>query len=258
MPHPDYDMARNNREVAAGCDRKRFFPFRLFDPDESNHEAVRGEIIRSGFLGLKPYLDYVRKPDRNLVQIREMLPDWIMEIAHDLGLIVMLHIPRKDRLSDPLNQKQIAGLCCRYPCAKIVLAHVGRAYYLRNIVGRLDRLKGLPNLWYDLAMLNNWEVLEYLFRTVPADRILYATDIPIALAPGKSVEINHQYTYVTPVPWELSVADTAGRIAFSSFLYEEIRAIRKAVERLGLGRRFVEGLFCDNGMRLLRPATSAR
>ena len=252
FPHNDYEMARNNRYVAEACDGKRFFPFRLFDPKAKDHEAVCAEIMDGGFLGLKPYLNYVRKPDPNDVEIHEMLPPWIMKIADELGLIVMLHIPRKERLSDPLNQKQIVELCRQYPGAKIVLAHIGRAYYVKNIVGYLDKFKGLPNLWYDLAMVNNWEVLEYLFRTVPADKVLYATDVPIALAPGKSVEINHQYSYITPAPWSLSIADTGGKIRYTSFLYEEVRAIRKAVERLGLGRKFVEGLFHDNGMRLLK------
>ena len=93
---------------------------------------------------------------------------------------------------------------------------------------------------------------------MPAERILYGTDVPIALAPGKSVEINHQYTYVTPVPWDLSICDAAHRIVFTSFLYEGLRAIRRAVERAGLGPDFVRRLFHDNGAALLRrPATAA-
>jgi hypothetical protein len=42
-------------------------------------------------------------------------------------------------------------------------------------------------------MVNHWEVMEYLFSHVPAEKILYATDAPIALAPGKSVEINPRF-----------------------------------------------------------------
>jgi hypothetical protein len=103
-------------------------------------------------------------------------------------------------------------------------------------------------------MVNHWEVMEYLFSHVPAEKILYATDAPIALAPGKSVEINHQYSYITPAPWSLSIADTQGRLQYTSFLYEELRAIRRAVERLGLGRSFVKGLFYDHGMALLKTA----
>ncbi|MBN2311603.1 MAG: amidohydrolase family protein [Candidatus Hydrogenedentes bacterium] len=251
-PHVGYDRARNDAYVGARCDRERFFPLRLFDPTEDSASDLRAALGPDRFLGLKPYLNYVRKPDPNDVEIHEMLPPRAMDIVNDLGLIVMLHIPRKARLADPLNQRQIVELCERYPRAQIVLAHVGRAYYLKNIVGHLDALKGLPNLYFDLAMLNNWEVLEYLFAEVPADKVLYATDFPIAIAPGKAVEINDQYTYVTPVPWDLSISDDHGKLQFTAFVYEELRAIKKAVDRLGLSREFVEGLFYANGMRLLR------
>lgn len=251
MPDTKYDLACNNRYVAEGCDGRRFFSLRLVDPHE-DAETVRQDVLRSDFVGFKPYLDYARKADPNLVEIHEMLPAGIMRIADDLQLIVMLHIPRKGRLADPLNQRQIVELCRSWPRAKIVLAHIGRAYYLKNIVGQLDTLRGLPNLYYDLTMVNHWEVIEYLFASVPHERILYGTDIPIALAPGKSVEINDQYTYVTPVPWPLSISDDHKNLVFTSFLYEELRAIKRAVQRLSLPRSFVEAIFCDNGARLLK------
>jgi hypothetical protein len=187
-----------------------------------------------------------------LVEIPEMLPAWAMEIIDQLGLIVMLHIPRRARLADPLNQQHLRALCQRFPRANIVLAHIGRAYYLQNVIGNLEPLQTCDNLYYDLAMLNNWEVLEYAFRVLDARKILYGTDIPLALAPGKSVEINDQYTYVTPVPWHLSISDDHGKIRFTSFAYEELRAIKKAVTRLRLGDDFVTGLFSENGLRLLR------
>ncbi len=250
-PSPRFDLTENNRYVAAHCDGHRFFGLRLLDPAEKPAQ-VRDDVAQGGFYGFKPYLNYVRKEDPNQVEIREMLPEAIMEIADELGLAVMLHIPRSARLADPLNQQQLIGLCRSYPNSKIVLAHIGRAYYLSNVVGHLDALAAWPNLYIDTAMLNNAEVLEHAFRVFPRERILYGTDIPIALAPGKSVEINDQYTYVTPVPWELSISDHRGKLIFTSFLYEQLRAIRKAVERLGLGPDFIHALFYDNGMRVLQ------
>ena len=209
-------------------------------------------LLRNHFVGLKPYLNYVRKPEPNDVTVLDMLPSWIMEIANELALPITLHIPRKGRLADPLNQEQVIELCRNYPKAKIILAHIGRAYSMNVIVGHLEKLKRLPNLYYDLAMLNNWEVLEYLFQQVAPEKIIYGTDAPIALAPGKSVEINDQYTYVTPVPWSLSISDDHRKLVFTSFLYEELRAIKKAVERCGLGRGFIEDLFYGNAIRVLR------
>lgn len=256
FPEVAYDRDVNNTYLAEKCDRKRFFPFRLFDPVMDTPEGLRKELVEKRFLGIKPYPDYVRKTDINAVEIGEMLPAWAMEIVNELGLIVMLHIPRKGRLADALNQRQLAELCDRYPRAKIVMAHVGRAYFLKNVVGQLDALRELPNLYVDLAMLNHWEVLEHLFLHFPHNRIVYGTDIPIGLAPGKSVEINDQYTYVTPAPWALSISDDHGKLVFTSFLYEELRAIKKAVERLGLPPSFVEDLFWNNGMSLLQEAMS--
>lgn len=252
FPHVDYDLKRNNDYLADRCDRKRFFPLRLFDPLTDRPESLREESAAGRFLGLKPYPDYARKSNLDDVEIHEMLPAWAMEIVNELGLIVMLHIPRKARLADPLNQRQVRELCETYPRARVVLAHIGRAYYLKNIVGHLETVKDIPNLYFDLAMLNHWEVLEYLFREADADKILFGTDIPLALAPGKSVEINDQYTYVTPVPWSLSISDDHKKLAFTSFLYEELRAIKKAVERLGLQQDFLNKLFYENGMKLLR------
>lgn len=250
MPSVEYNLLENNRYVAAGCDNRRLFALRLIDPHE-DPAKVRQDVVDFGFVGFKPYLDYVRKDDNNLVEIHEMLPAEMMRIADELGLIVMLHIPRKDRLADPLNQRQLVEICSSWPRAKIVLAHIGRAYFLKNVVGNLDKLKDLPNLYFDITMVSNWEVLEYTFQTIPHRKIIYGTDIPLAIAPGTSVEINNQYTYITPVPWLLSISDDHGKLVFTSFLYEQLRAMKKAVRRLNLPGKFVEGMFYNNGMELL-------
>ena len=251
FPHTDYDIAKNNQYIVEKCAGERFFPFRLFDPTIDTPNSFHKDLIAGKYYGIKPYPDYVRKQNINDVEIHEMLPNWAMDIINELGLLVMLHIPRRGRLADPLNQKQLVELCNNYPNAKVVLAHIGRAYFLQNIVGNLTNLKNLPNLFFDLTMLSNWEVLEYLFQEVDEEKIIYGTDTPIALAPGKAVEINNQYTYVTPVPWDLSIYDNHKKLLFTSFLYEELRAIKKATERTGKGKAFIQKIFHTNGMALL-------
>jgi hypothetical protein len=258
VPRTQYDLRLNNEYIADNCDNERFFALRLLDPIMDDPNEVRADLEAGRYLGLKPYPVYARNPNENDVEIKDMLPDWSLEIVHDLGMLVMLHIPRSGRLADPLNQQQLVRICTKYPNARIVLAHIGRAYFLKNVIGNLDALRNLPNLYYDLTMLNNWEVIEYSFSKLRPESVLYGTDIPIALAPGKSVEINDQYTYVTPKPWPLSISDDHGKIQFTSFLYEELRAIRKAVDRLRLGESFVKGLFYDNGMQLLDEVLAGR
>lgn len=256
-PFRGFDRARNNDYVSDRCDNKRFFALRLLDPNEDDAETLRNDL-RQRFLGIKPYREYVtgKKPEE--VEIEDMLPEWAMEAVDDRGGIVMLHIPKERRLADPGNQRRLIALCERYPKAKIVLAHVGRAFYLQNVLGNLDNLKDFPNFYVDVSMLNHWEVLEHAFTVLPPERILYGTDMPMALVGGKSVEINNQYTYITAKPWHLSISDDHGKIVFTSFLYEELRALKRAVERIGLPREFVEGLFYKNGMRLLEGMMGCR
>ena len=250
-PNPKLNTERNNACVGGSADFKRFFPLRLLDPHRDNAAAVNADIDRHGFLGLKPYPDYARPDDIPNAEIPEMLPDWAMAIAHERRLLVMLHLPRSKRLEDPLNRRQIRDLCVRWPGAKIILAHVGRAYYLRGVTGFLDDLREFPNLSFDLAMVQHWEVMAYLFRQVPIDKVLFGSDIPIALAQGKAVEINHQYTYVTPRPWSLALCDGKNKLQFTSFLNEELRAIQQAAIAANLSRSAIAALFYDNARALV-------
>lgn len=257
MPRSLSEVEGGNEYVARACDGKRCRGLYLFHPGRETPESLAAALDSGHFLGLKPYPDFAAQAARvplAEVEVRQMLPDWALEVVNARKGVIVLHIGRPGRLEDPVNRRQVADICCAWPCLRVVLAHIGRAYYLRCIVGHLDELAPLDNLYYDLAMLNNWEVLEYAFGHVSSERLLYGTDIPIALAPGKSVEINHQYTYVTPVPWHLSICDSAHRVTYTAFAYEEVRAIRKAVERLHLGTQFVERLFHDNAEALLSSA----
>jgi hypothetical protein len=251
LPFPEYDTGSNNGYVGDGADFRRFFPLRLLDARNDTLAGVVEDLDRYGFLGLKPYPNYARPNDIANAEISEMLPDWAMALAHEGRLLVMLHIPRPGRLEDELNRRQIRNLCVRWPGAQIILAHAGRAYYRRGIVGLLDDLRALPNLYFDLAMVQNADVLGYLFREVPSERLLFGSDLPVGLAQGKAVEINHQYTYVTPRPWSLSLYDHDRRLRFTSFLNEELRAIRQAAESARLSRAAVAALFHDNAGELV-------
>jgi uncharacterized protein len=257
VPEPKYDQRRNDRYLAEACDGRRFFAVRLFDPLHDEPAALRADLAGGRFVGIKPYPDYARPDAPAQAEIADMLPDWAMDIVDELGLLVVLHLPRPGRLADPLNQRQLRRLCEHWPRAAIVLAHIGRTYFLRCVLGHLQAVADLPNLYFDTAMVNHWEVLEHLFRHAAAGRVVYGTDIPIALAGGKSVEINHQYTYVTPVPWDLSIHDPRGKIVFTSFLYEQLRAIRTATQRLGLGAEFLRAVFWENGQHVLKKPEGA-
>lgn len=246
----------NREEAARYCgeiaDGKRFFGMVMVSPEDPA-AAVERRVRDYGLVGYKPYRNFVTGKDAEAVTIPDMLPAAQMAVADRLGLAVTLHIPRAERLADPANRRELVELCQSYPNAKIIVAHIGRAYYLSNVVGYLDALAALPNAYLDLAMVNHEGVLEYTFRHFPAERILFGSDAPIAWLRGKSVEINNQYAYLMGEDYAIgtSIHDHDHAVEFTFFYYEMLRGIRLAAERANLSRAQIEGIFADNAYRLL-------
>ena len=258
--HPGQIADRDAAAVYTGrsSDQCRFFGMALVSPRDTA-EAVIRRVEQNRLVGYKPYLDFVDwKPAREIT-IHDMLPAAQMEAADARGLAVTLHIPRPGRLADPVNQAQMAEICRRYPRTQIIFAHIGRAYYLRNVIGMLDGIAACPNAYVDTAMVNHEGVLEYAFRNFPRDRILFGSDMPVACLRGKSVEINHQYAYLMGEDYEVgtSIYDAHQAVTFTSFFYEQLRGIRVAAERAGLNSVAIEDIFFNNASRLFR-AVAAR
>ena len=232
-------------------DNEHYFGMALVSPHDSA-EAVTHRVERNRLIGYKPYLDFVDWKEPRDITIHDMLPAPQMEAADARGLAVMLHIPRRERLADPVNQRQMVELCQRYPRTQIIFAHIGRAYYLSNVTGFLDGIAACPNAYIDTAMVNHEGVLEYAFKHFPRERILFGSDAPIAFLRGKSVEINNQYAYLMAEDYAIgsSIFDARQAVTFTSFYYEQLRGIKLAAERSDLDRVEIENLFFNNAQRL--------
>lgn len=254
----DSDLEASAAYAGSVSDRLTRFGMAMVAPRDTA-EAVRRRVVANRLVGYKPYLDFVEGKPKADITIQDMLPEPQMRVADELGLAVTLHIPRPGRLADPVNQAQMVELCRRYPRAKIIFAHIGRAYYLSNVVGMLDGIAACPNAYVDTAMVNHEGVLEYAFRNFPRERILFGSDAPVAFLRGKSVEINHQYAYLMGEDYEIgtSIYDARHTVAFTTFYYEQLRGIKLASERAKLSRAEVEGIFFANAHRLFTAVAEA-
>jgi len=257
--HPGLESDRDASAAYTGrvSDNRQIFGMALVSPSDTA-ECARRRVEQNQLVGFKPYPDFVTGKPVGEVTVHDMLPAAQMAVADELGLAIMLHIPRPGRLADPLNQAQMVELCRRYPNARIIFAHVGRAYFLSNVVGFLDGIAACPNAYIDTAMINHEGVLEYAFRNFPRDRILFGADAPFALIRGKSVEINDQYAYVLGEDYKMgtTIYDTQHAATFTTFFYEQLRGIRLAAERARLEQRDIEDFFFNNADRLFRKVVT--
>ena len=251
--HPDIhtNIPRADSYVGSICDNKQIFGMTLLSP-KTSIEEVKKCVLENKFIGYKPYRNFVDWMDYEDVTINDMLTKEQMELADEMGLAVTLHIPKAKRLADPCNQKQMVEICRDYPNAKIIFAHIGRAYYMQNVVGFLDGIADCENAYLDLAMVSHPGVIEYTFKHFPKDKILFGSDAPIAYLRGKSVEINNQYAYLLGEDYQIgnSIYDPNHTVEFTTFMYEELRGIKEACIKSNLEHEEIENIFYNNAFKL--------
>ncbi len=246
---PNASADRNR--VPEGC-REGDYVEVLISPEDPA-ELVEERIVRSGAVGVKPYWNYAAAhfgKTSAQVEIVDMLTPSQLEMLNRRKLAVTLHIPRPGRFADKCNQRQMIELCEKYPDVRFIFAHIGRAYFMKNIIdSNLEEFVQYGNAYFDTAMLNHEGVLNYTFDHFPAERILFGSDSPIALLRGKSVEINDQYAYLMGEDYEIgtTINDTGHVVNFTTFFYEQLRAIVNATPAGQL-----ENVLFNNGDTLFR------
>lgn len=224
----------------------------LVNPSMTEQD-LEDAIQKRGFLGLKPYRFFSTTGDVVHCRITDFLPEHQIAVADRHGLIIMMHLSKPDGISDPVNLEDLENLTAKYPNAKWVLAHCARAYSAWPIERAGDRLRDLPNTWFDTSSVCESDAMEALIHCVGIERVMYGSDdVPVGVLRGKYVAFGHAWAYLSETNHNMSLVHCDGRMTFTR--YEQLRAMKRAARRQGLGRPEIEALFHDNALRLIDSA----
>lgn len=247
----EVDIESNNSYVLQGLSRPELCAGVLcVTHPEWDGEAVTRALM-SGFIGIKPYPDLAAQ-GTNEVSIFDFLPRAHLAALDENGGILMLHLPRKRRLGDPDNLKELAEISDAYPRVRIIVAHIGRSFCLPAARRGLPGLAGRANMWFDTSANLNADVFEYAIETVGPDRILFGSDLPVTLMRGVREHVGDDYVNYTDAPysWNTNRKSPEEEAAYTYYLYEELRALIEAVRRVGAGRDVMEMIMCSNAAAL--------
>lgn len=253
LPFPQIDREKSNAYVvshATEC-RRAFY----YMPGQFEDVSAVGESLLQNpyFVGLKPYPDLVQGGG-DCASIYDMLNRSALEFADRHDLVVILHIPRKGRMRDAENRRELLEIIRTYPHIRLIIAHVGRAFCYADVEGTIDFLKDFENVSFDTAFVQDADVLAYLMRLVPSEKIVFGSDAPLAYARGKDVVINNRHYYATehPAPWGIAPAKE-GFVDFTYYFYEQLRALLFASKSVygAKEERHLENIFYRNALRLM-------
>jgi glutamate-1-semialdehyde 2,1-aminomutase len=214
--------------------------------------AVEASLRRTGAIGLKPYLVYATNGDRAEASITDFLPEHQIALADRLGLIVMMHLSKRQAVADPDNIAELRRLSQAYPRVRWILAHCARSYSAWAIEKAASSLRGLPNIWYDTSTVCEADALDALYTGVGVDRVMYGSDDMIGPMRGKYIAFGYAWAFLSETNHQLSLTHCDGRMTF--IRYEQLRAMKRGARQVGLGDAQRRALFHDTARDLVDAA----
>ena len=235
-------------------------PSLIFSRPDQNAEIFEQKLINGNFHGAKVYLSLA--PDHipvDEITIFNYLPHHQLDVLNRHRLIVMLHIPRRERLKSPINLQQMIEIEEKYPGIKLIIAHVGRAYCKSDVGNAFEILSSTKNMMFDFSANTNAEVFVQLINTVGPKRILFGSDLPITRMRMKRIVENNKYINIVPKGLYGDVTNDpnmreAGKEEgekLSFFLYEQIAAFKKAADTTKLTRNDLNNVFYNNAFKII-------
>jgi hypothetical protein len=252
-PGPTADHDKDTAFVAAAGTHRGIYPLMVAGAELGiPGDELRRAIEQHGFLGYKVYLNWLGD-DYGNKRVEDMLSANEMDLADELRLVVLLHVPRAGRLADPEVQRGVRWLAETWPRTKIVLAHCGRCYLPAEMERAAKFLRELPSVFLDTSMVMDEVVLRIVFDTIGPSRVLFATDYPVAGMKGRRVRVQDHWVDIVQGDYPPSAYRVRAEGIRATYMAVEIAlAVMGAGRRVGLSEKDLHGVFYGNGMALLR------
>lgn len=239
---PSCDFEASNRFIAGEIPPDSPSAALMLVHPSMDAEYIDQQIQERGFLGFKPYRSYSVTGDQDDCGITDFLPEHQIEVANRYGLLVTMHMAKRDGISDPQNVADLTRFAEEYPNVKWILAHAARTYSPWSIERVADQIRDLPNLWYGTSSVCESDAFDALIRSVGPQRVMYGSDdLPVGASRGKFVVFGYAWSCLREGNHSLSLSHCNPQMTF--LRYEQLRAMRRATMRHGFSREQSEDLF---------------
>lgn len=216
----------------------------------SDPDRVLELLENPAVMGFKPYHVFAATAPTFQAELAAFLPEWIWRLAHQRGLVIMVHLVRDRALADPANADTIVTMCRRYPNARLVLAHAARGFHSRNTADGLSALHGLDNVYFDTSAICQPAALLAILHAFGPRKLLWGSDFPVSHQRGICVSVGDGFAWINPEQPDPAADSPVCRTAAVGV--ESLLALCDAAETFGLNAEDIEDIFRNNARRLLR------
>jgi len=249
MPWPikEADLKANNEYLAQKKSEGKLTPFMSLAPDWDIEETEE-VLVNGGFIGFKPYPDMVSGKKGADISIFDFITREQLKLLDKHKRALMLHLPRKERLADPDNVRELMEIRDRFPEIKIIIAHFGRAFCPYYLEKGIEMMSGAEGFYFDTTAVINPAVYRLAFEKIPVDKILYGSDMPILFWHGKRKWTEREYINLCRenFSWNKHLESPEEEAKYTFFLYEQMKSILDTADEIGFTGREKDKIFFDN------------
>lgn len=154
-----------------------------------------------------------------LADVEQYLPESAWQVANKSGMSITVHMVKPNALADEKNMAYFCEMTAKYPNAKLILAHCARGFASWTTIETVRQLKGIPNVYYDMAAITDAATIFEVIRQAGPDRVMWGSDYCIDRAHGKAVNCGDTfrwlYKHAIPEGLQLPVCKTVLESLFS-------------------------------------------
>ncbi|QDU26080.1 Amidohydrolase [Anatilimnocola aggregata] len=247
FPAITVDFAATNDFLAQECDHRAARAQLLISP-AMDADYVREQVLKQRFVGLKPYHLFATTKPTFAALIENFLTPAHMQVAHELGLTITLHIVRSRALADRANQETLERYARQFPNARMILAHAARGFNPQHTLAGIHALRDLRNIWFDTSAVTDAGALEAIIRTCGHRQLLYGSDFPVSHLRGRCVAIGDSFLWLSPA--NTNLAAPYADVQFTLVALESLRTLKVACYATGLSDSQVLDIFYENSADL--------
>ena len=181
-----------------------------------------------------------------MTDIGDYLPEVAWEIANERGFVITLHMVKELSLADPQNLSYIKEKTAKYPNAKLILAHCARGFASWTTIETVRQLKGIPNIYYDLAAIAEPATMYEVIRQAGHDKVMWGSDYCIDRVRGRAFSCGQTFTWV----YDYDLPKEGITMPMSLVCLECLFAFYQTSVMLDLTREQIEDIFYNNAIRL--------
>lgn len=247
FPRARLRMEEANRFAAAEAAKLPHSRAQMMVAPEDDPEAIRETVRSLGLAGLKCYHLYSPATPTFDSPIEAFLPEEQVRVANEEKLSITLHIVKDRSLADPENQRTLRRYAETYPDMRLILAHAARGFNPHHTAEGIGSMTGLPNVYFDTAVVTDYGAIEAIVQTIGHQAVLYGSDFPVSHTRGREIALGDTFVWLHEGDFPDSPYGPP-HVPFVGF--ESLRVHKLAARHLRLTDSQMEDIFYGNAARL--------